>query len=151
MIVVMVAHGRRLLVALLVVLSGAGCSDDAGAPAADGAALDAPPADAAVPAADAAAAAPDAAAPTAPPTGAGTGGDFEFTLQTDDGNGSPSGTALATMVYRDVASGAGRNFPLLTFPTPAPVVAGQRYHLVVRNVNATPRANFSSMDHLYLA
>jgi len=83
--------------------------------------------------------------------GAGTGGTIQIQIQTDDGTGNhfPSGVTLASLVY-DAPIKAGNHFPLLTFPNPPDLVAGQLYHIVYTNVAADPTVNWVSLDHLYM-
>ncbi|NWJ42541.1 MAG: hypothetical protein HXX12_16385 [Geothrix sp.] len=82
---------------------------------------------------------------------AGNGGTIRIQIQTDDGtsNHFPSGVTLASLVY-DQPITAGNHFPLLTFSTPASLVAGQLYHIVYTNVAADPTVNWVSLDHLYM-
>jgi len=83
--------------------------------------------------------------------GAGNGGTIQVQIQTDDGtpNHFPSGVTLASLVY-DRPITAGNHFPLLTFPNPPDLVAGQLYHIVYTNVAADPTADWVSLDHLYM-
>jgi hypothetical protein len=79
--------------------------------------------------------------------GAGTGGTFEATVQTDDGSSShgPSGTVLATTTFRPTA-----DFPLVTWTRPAALAAGTLYHVVFRNVDPDPVANYASLDGIFM-
>lgn len=82
---------------------------------------------------------------------AGNGGTIQIQIQTDDGtsNHFPSGVTLASLVY-DKPITAGNHFPLLTFSSPASLVAGQLYHIVYTNVAADPTVDWVSLDHLYM-
>lgn len=85
--------------------------------------------------------------------GAGDGGVFAVTVETDS-NGLPSGTVLGTGTARPGAADAsginpGR-FSLWTFDGPVPVVAGNMYHIVYRNVHADPVNNYASVNHLVI-
>ncbi len=78
--------------------------------------------------------------------GAGTGGTWEITVQTDDGRSghAPSGTVLASTTYRP-ADG----MPLISWSSPATLTAGHLYHVVFRNVDPDPAANYASVDGLF--
>src|SRR4051812_1714600 len=83
---------------------------------------------------------------------AGTGGKLQVTFQTDDGTSShnPSGTVLATYVLTNPLAGLpSKAFPTFTFNTPPNLIAGQLYHIVFRNVDSNPSANFVSVDAMY--
>ena len=77
----------------------------------------------------------------------GTGGTFRVTVQADDGTAGhfPSGTVLATQTINPV-DGVGL---VITFPSPATLVAGRLYHVVFTNVDPSPTVNFASIDGLY--
>jgi hypothetical protein len=81
--------------------------------------------------------------------GAGTGGTVRITVQTDDGTAShaPSGTILATTDVVHPVDGAGN---LYAFATPPTLTAGQLYHIVFRNIDADPVANFVSVDGTFV-
>jgi Putative Ig domain len=83
----------------------------------------------------------------------GDAGALQVNIESDDGTSAhnPSGTVLATAtLYHPVpANGAAGYFPLITFPTPANLTAGDIYHVVFTNVDANPSVNFSSVDELY--
>jgi len=87
----------------------------------------------------------------------GNGGDIQIQIQTDDGTSShnPSGTVLASLVNHapvPVPQSSGTNYyPLLTFPTTAQVTAGQLYHIVFSNITADPKANWVSLDCIWMA
>ncbi len=77
----------------------------------------------------------------------GTGGTFRVTVQADDGTAGhfPSGTVLATQTITPV-DGVGL---VITFPSPATLVAGRLYHVVFTNIDPSPTVNFASVDGLY--
>ncbi len=87
----------------------------------------------------------------------GNGGDIQIQIQADDGtsNHYPSGTVLASLVNHapvPVPQSSGSNYyPLLTFSSPAQVTAGQLYHIVFTNITADPKANWVSMDCIWMA
>ncbi|MBK9796367.1 MAG: hypothetical protein IPP58_07695 [Holophagaceae bacterium] len=87
----------------------------------------------------------------------GNGGDIQIQIQTDDGTSShnPSGTVLASLVNHapvPVPQSSGTNYyPLLTFSSPAQVTAGQLYHIVFSNITADPKANWVSLDCIWMA
>ena len=80
--------------------------------------------------------------------GAGTGGTWRVTVQPDDGTPAhaPTGTVLATSTLAHPADG----FPLISFAAPATLVAGGLYHLVFRNVDPDPAANYASLDGVFM-
>lgn len=81
----------------------------------------------------------------------GNGGRIQVQIQSDDGSADhyPSGAVLASLEY-DQPITQGQYSPLLTFPNPAKLLAGGTYHVVFRNIAADPRADFVSLDHLYM-
>jgi hypothetical protein len=81
--------------------------------------------------------------PTHAGYGAGTGGSWQVTVQTDDGTAShaPSGTVLATTFFMPVDG-----FPVISWSSPASIAAGQLYHAVFKNVDPNPTANYASLD-----
>jgi hypothetical protein len=84
--------------------------------------------------------------------GAGNGGIMSITVETDNA-GAPSGTVLGRAVHRPGAADAnginpGR-FTLVPFDAPVPVNAGQIYHIVYRNTDPNPQANYSSINGTY--
>ncbi len=84
---------------------------------------------------------------------AGTGGKLQVTFQTDDGTSAhhPSGNVLAAYILNNpLTATPSRYFPTFTFANPPELVEGQLYHIVFRNVDANPAANFVSVDALYL-
>jgi hypothetical protein len=84
----------------------------------------------------------------------GTGGQIQVQVQTDDGtsNHYPSGTALASLVYHPpvTSSASSDHFPLLTFASPPTLSAGQLYHIVFTNIDPNPKANWVSLDGLWM-
>lgn len=80
---------------------------------------------------------------------AGTGGSLVFSIQADDGtaNHFPSGDTIATCLYANPMN--GEEFPVVTFNAPATVVEGTLYHLTVFNPDASPTANYVSVDCLW--
>lgn len=85
--------------------------------------------------------------PSYPGYGAGTGGTWEVTVQTDDGTTAhaPSGTVLARTTMRPVET-----FPVISWPSPARLTAGQLYHVVFRNIDPDPTANYASVDGIFM-
>jgi hypothetical protein len=79
--------------------------------------------------------------------GAGTGGTWQITVQTDDGtaNHAPSGSVLATTTFKPVDG-----LPLISWPSPASLTAGSLYHVVFENVDADPTANYASVDGVFM-
>ena len=81
----------------------------------------------------------------------GTNGVIEVSVQTDDGSSAhrPSGAVLAATNYRPGSAVANSGLPLISFSSPAQLVAGQLYHVVFRNVDASPTTNYLSVDGLF--
>lgn len=83
----------------------------------------------------------------------GDAGTLQVKIESDDRTSAhnPSGTVLATATLEHPmsASGAAGYFPLVTFPTPANVTAGNIYHVVFTNVDPSPSIDFLSVDELY--
>jgi hypothetical protein len=79
--------------------------------------------------------------------GAGTGGTWQITVQTDDGTArhAPSGTVLATTSFHPVD-----DFPVISWASPATLTAGQLYHVVFKNVDPNPAANYASVDGVFM-
>jgi hypothetical protein len=79
--------------------------------------------------------------------GAGTGGTFEATLQSDDGNSNhaPNGISQAKTTFNP-----GDGLITVTFPTPPSVIAGNLYHIVFRNIDPNPTANYASLDGIFM-
>jgi hypothetical protein len=84
----------------------------------------------------------------------GTGGVIRIEVQADDGtrNHFPTGTSLASCTYNPPQPWAddGLNWPLLTFATPPSLVAGATYHFIFANIDPDPKANWVSLDNLWL-
>ena len=80
----------------------------------------------------------------------GTGGTLSISVQTDDGSAShaPSGTILASKSVTPGNPIAIGYLPLITFPSPATLVAGQLYHIVFTNTDPNPTVNYVSVDGL---
>lgn len=78
---------------------------------------------------------------------AGTGGRMNISIRKDDGTSShrPSSRSLTSATV--VGSSLG-SFPVIKFAAPAALSRGQLYHVVFRNVDPSPRANFISVDAL---
>ena len=81
----------------------------------------------------------------------GNGGRIQVQVQSDDGtfNHFPSGAVLGSLDY-DQPINQGHYSPLLTFPNPVKVSAGELYHVVFCNIASDPRVDFVSLDHLYM-
>jgi hypothetical protein len=81
---------------------------------------------------------------------AGTGGSVEVSIQTDDGTSGhlPSGTRLASATIRTGNPVSIGYLPLVAFATPPRLTAGTRYHVVFRNIDASPTVNFVSVNSL---
>jgi hypothetical protein len=77
--------------------------------------------------------------------GAGTGGTFEVTVQTNGAGNMPSGTVLARTTFRPVDG-----LYAVSFDQPASLAAGSLYHVVFRNVDANPAANYASLDGIFM-
>jgi hypothetical protein len=83
---------------------------------------------------------------------AGTGGRIEVTVNADDSTPShnPSTVVLASYIITNAMTlGPSRYFPVLTFPVPPALIAGQLYHIVFTNIDANPTVNYLSVDALY--
>jgi hypothetical protein len=82
---------------------------------------------------------------------AGTGGTLEVSLTTDDGTTDhfPTDTVLARMTFVPGNPIKGR-MDEHRFPSPPILVAGQLYHLVFRNADPDPGANFVSVNALFV-
>lgn len=93
--------------------------------------------------------------PDHPGYAAGTGGTIQVTMHTDDGTEAhnPSSTVLGSYDITNVLSlpSPGRYFYTIKFAAPPTLVAGQLYHMVFRNLDASPTVNFLSVDALYEA
>ena len=80
---------------------------------------------------------------------AGDGGVLTFEIQADDNTSAhlPSGKVLATtQLSHPLAGTPPAMFPLISFAAPAAVVAGNFYHLVMRNTAADVANNFLSVN-----
>lgn len=77
----------------------------------------------------------------------GTGGSLNISIQADDGTPShlPTGVALAsqTVVCSSTGSEPGK---LVTFSSPATLIAGNLYHVVFANVDPAPATNYVSVN-----
>ena len=85
---------------------------------------------------------------------AGTGGQLQVTVNSDDGTSAhnPSSTVLASyLLANPLAATPNINFPVFVFSTPPSLVQGQLYHIVFTNVDPNPTANYISVDALYYA
>ena len=82
-----------------------------------------------------------------PGYGAGTGGSYRVDLETDDGtpNHYASGNVLATTAENNPEA----DFTTETFSSPAKLVAGTLYHIVYTNKDASPTANYCSLDMMW--
>ena len=81
--------------------------------------------------------------------GAGTGGTMRISVRTDDGtdNHWPSRTILARLTVDSPQTSAGRSYSF----SPAPELqAGELYHIVFENMDRNPRANFVSVNGLFV-
>jgi len=85
--------------------------------------------------------------PTHDGYGAGTGGTWQVTIQTDDGTAAhePGSTVLASATLTPTDG-----FPLVAFASPPAMEAGQLYHIVFRNTDAEPAANYASLDGVFM-
>jgi hypothetical protein len=85
---------------------------------------------------------------------AGTGGKLQVTVNADDGTPAhnPSSTVLASyLLSNPLAATPSINFPIFVFSAPPMLVQGQLYHIVFKNVDASPTVNYLSVDALYYA
>jgi len=83
---------------------------------------------------------------------AGTGGQLQVTVNTDDGTPAhnPSGTVLATYLLNNPSAAAPSiYFPIFVFSAPPSLVEGQLYHIVFTDVDPSPTANYLSVNALY--
>jgi len=85
--------------------------------------------------------------PTHAGYGAGTGGTWQVTVQTDNGasNHAPSGAVLASTAFKPVDG-----IVTVAWPSPASLTAGLLYHIVFVNVDADPTANYASVDGVFM-
>lgn len=85
--------------------------------------------------------------PDHPGYGAGTGGTWQVTVQTDDATArhAPSGSVVATASLAPTEV-----FPVIRFdPAPA-LTAGELYHVVFANMDADPEANYASVNGIFM-
>jgi len=84
--------------------------------------------------------------PTHAGYGAGTGGTWRVTVETDDGTSRhrPSGRVLASTTIRPT-----KVFPLIKWSTRARLKKGKLYHIVFTNVDANPAANYASLNGVF--
>lgn len=88
--------------------------------------------------------------------GSGSGGTIKITIQGNDTEPNPGGTAEGRPDGKPISNSSAvmnnpvgaTNFPVNTFNVPIPVVAGTIYHVVYTNVDADPANNWVSTDHL---
>ncbi len=82
-----------------------------------------------------------------PGYGAGTGGTWEITIQTDDATAAhaPSGNVLARTTMEPTEA-----FPVVAWSAPASVIAGHLYHVVFENVDPDPTANYASVNGIFM-
>lgn len=79
----------------------------------------------------------------------GDGGTITATIQTDD-HGKPSGTILSSLTFvPGNPAGNWETWPLLTFPSPATLTAGQLYYVVFENIDPAPDSNWISLNVLF--
>jgi len=78
----------------------------------------------------------------------GTDGEYVYTLRRDSGGQPGEVLATANMIQNNISGNKRGNFPLICFP-PVPLVRGQYYDIVVRNVAPDPSANWASLDFLW--
>jgi hypothetical protein len=78
----------------------------------------------------------------------GNGGTIKLSVEPDDGSSGhfPSGTVLAS-TQAAVGNTSTVGF-LFTFNSPASVVAGTLYHVVISNVDASPNTNYLSTNNM---
>jgi hypothetical protein len=80
----------------------------------------------------------------------GNGGVMKVTVQTDSG-GKPSGTILASLtITPGNPSGDWEVHSTYTFASPARLTAGVLYHIVFSNTDASPTANYISVNEAYV-
>ncbi len=78
--------------------------------------------------------------------GAGTGGTWRVTVQTDDGTARhrPSGRVLASTTMRPTSV-----FPVIRWATKARLTRGRLYHIVFTNIDAHPASNYASLNGVF--
>lgn len=91
--------------------------------------------------------------PDHPGYAGGDAGSLKVAIETDDGTSAhnPSGTVIATgeLASPLAVTGPARDFPLITFSSPANLTAGHIYHVLFTNTDPNPSVNFLSVDELY--
>jgi hypothetical protein len=82
----------------------------------------------------------------------GDGGTMEISVQADDNSRvhAPSGTIIASTFIRPGNPISIGPLPLISFPSPAILVAGRLYHIVFRNTDQSPSVNYISLDGIYM-
>ena len=87
---------------------------------------------------------------TSPGYNGGTGGALLFSMQPDDGTPDhhPSGSTVASALHTDPLSHG--YFPVVTFSSPVPVLAGELYHIVITNPDPDPATNYVSVNSLWM-
>lgn len=85
--------------------------------------------------------------PTHSGYGAGTGGIWKVSVQTDSGTTAhgPSGTILSSTTFKPVD-----DFPVISWSSPASLTSGQLYHVVFENIDASPTTNYASLDGVFM-
>ena len=83
-----------------------------------------------------------------PATPPGPAGRIRATVEADNG-GKPSGTVLASVSWNPGNPGTNEQWPEHFFSSASPLVAGRLYHVVFTNVDASPSANYISLNSLY--
>lgn len=78
----------------------------------------------------------------------GNGGTVRVSVQAD-ASGVPSGTDLAAATFASGNPVSIGYLPLVTFPSPTTLTAGQVYHVVFRNIDPAPTVNYVSIDSLF--
>ena len=84
------------------------------------------------------------------PTGysGGTGGALRVSVQADDGTGKPNGTDIDGSFYTFSPPNADGHYTHTFSGSGASVVAGNIYHLVFKNTDASPNTNFCSLNNI---
>lgn len=84
------------------------------------------------------------------PTGysGGTGGALRVSVQADDGTGKPNGTEIDGSFYTFSPPNADGHYTHTFSGSGASVVAGNIYHLVFKNTDASPNTNFCSLNNI---
>jgi hypothetical protein len=79
----------------------------------------------------------------------GTGGRIRVSVQPDS-NGRPSGQVLASLTFSPGnSSGGWTTFNRYSFPSPATLTAGNRYHIVYHNIDPAPLRNWISVNDIF--